>query len=92
MTPEVTRSLFPSLPCTDGSWEPAFRLNWASDRALLQMFYVALHLYWCWKTKAHLIRMEIIVRRKWGLRVMVQERIEGLIGLGFFYKDENNVN
>lgn len=56
------------------------------------MFYVALHLYWCWKTKAHLIRIKIVVRSKWGLRVMDCERIEGLMGLGFFYKDENNVH
>lgn len=50
------------------------------------MVYVALHLYWCWKTKAHLIGIKIIVRRKQGLRVMDCERIEGLIDLGFFIK------
>lgn len=76
-----------SEPARHGcSWGAAFRLNWTLGRATLQMFYVALYLYWCCKTKAHLIRIKIIVRRKWSLRVMDCERIEGLMGLGVFIK------
>lgn len=80
-------------PCSSRgtSWEPASRLNWTLDGALLQLFYVVLNLYWCWKTKAHLITIKIAVRRKSVLRVMDCKRTERLLGLEVF-EDENNVN
>jgi len=73
------------------SGEPARRLNWTSDAALLQLFSAVLNLYWYWKTKAHLISIKITVRRKSVLRVMGCKRIQRLLGLGFF-EDENNLN
>lgn len=73
------------------SWEPASRLNCALDGALLQLFYVVLNLYWCWKTKAHLISIKITARRKSVLRLTDCKIIERLLGLVFF-KDANNLN
>lgn len=85
------KAFFQACSVRDASWEPASRLNWTLDGALLQLFYVVLNLYWCWKTKAHLISIKITVRRKPVLRVMDCKRIERLLALGFF-KDENSLN
>lgn len=82
---------FQARDARGAGWEPASTLNCTLDGAFLQLFYVVLNLYWCWKTKAHLISIKITVRRKSVLRVMDCKRIERLLGLGFF-KDENNLN
>lgn len=83
----------------ESSWEAASRLNWALDGVLLQLFYVVLHLQWCWKTKAHLISIKTTVRRKLVLGVMDCKRTKKLVVLSgvfcwffFFPNDENNLN